>query len=44
MTAKLTLVAIYNERLTERKRRREFIQAHNLLDVKPQQVRTHVQS
>lgn len=38
MAAKLTLIAIYNERLTERKRRREFIQQHGLLDVKPQQV------
>jgi len=31
-------VAIYNDRLTERRRRREFVQAHALLDVKPQQV------
>lgn len=39
VAAKLTLIAIYNERLTERKRRREFIQHHGLLDVKPQQAR-----
>lgn len=38
VAAKLTLIAIYNERLTERARRREFIQRHGLLDVKPQQV------
>lgn len=38
VAAKLTLIAIYNERLTERRRRREFIQHHGLLDVKPQQV------
>lgn len=38
VAAKLTLIAIYNERLTERRRRRDFIQAHGLLDVKAQQV------
>ena len=38
VAAKLTLIAIYNERLTERARHREFILRHGLLDVKPQQV------
>lgn len=37
---KLTLVAIYNERLSERKRRREFLQASGFLDVRKQQVST----
>lgn len=38
--AKLTLVAIYNERLTERARRRDFLRTSGFLDARRQQVCT----